>query len=143
MPRATRIPATRRRKKKVLKRAKGFFGGRRKLYRTARETVTRAMAFATRDRKKKKRAFRVLWTIRINAAQPLFRGLRDFALVRQQNKNAEAVEFAKEQAKLQLFSDLAQAYYNVVMLEEDVRILKEQMDANGKRRKEENECKKE
>lgn len=68
MPRATRIPATRRRKKKVLKRAKGFFSGRRKLYRTARETVTRAMAFATRDRKKKKRAFRVLWTIRINAA---------------------------------------------------------------------------
>lgn len=68
MPRATRIPATRKRKKKFLKRAKGFFGGRRKLYRTARETVTRAMAFATRDRKKKKRAFRSLWTIRINAA---------------------------------------------------------------------------
>ena len=67
MPRATRIPATRRRKKKVLKRAKGFFSGRRKLYRTAKETVTRAMAFSTRDRKKKKRAFRVLWTIRINA----------------------------------------------------------------------------
>ncbi len=68
MPRATRIPATRRRKKKVFKRAKGFFSGRRKLYRTAKETVTRAMAFSTRDRKKKKRAFRVLWTIRINAA---------------------------------------------------------------------------
>ena len=68
MPRATRIPATRRRKKKVFKRAKGFFSGRRKLYRTAKETVTRAMAFATRDRKKKKRAFRNLWTIRINAA---------------------------------------------------------------------------
>lgn len=68
MPRATRIPATRRRKKKVLKRAKGFFSGRRKLYRTARETVTRAMAFATRDRKKKKRAFRNLWVIRMNAA---------------------------------------------------------------------------
>lgn len=68
MPRATRIPATRRRKKKVLKRAKGFFSGRRKLYRSARETVTRAMAFATRDRKKKKRAFRNLWVIRMNAA---------------------------------------------------------------------------
>ncbi len=68
MPRATRIPARRRRKNKILKRAKGFFSGRRKLYRTAKETVTRAMAFATRDRKKKKRAFRVLWTIRINAA---------------------------------------------------------------------------
>lgn len=68
MPRATRTPATRRRKKKFLKRAKGFWGGRHRLYRTARETVQRALAFATRDRKKKKRAFRNLWVIRINAA---------------------------------------------------------------------------
>ena len=68
MPRATRTPATRRRKKKFLKRAKGFWGGRHRLYRTARETVQRAMAFATRDRKKKKRVFRALWVVRINAA---------------------------------------------------------------------------
>ena len=68
MPRATRTPATRKRKKKFLKRAKGFWGGRHRLYRTARETVQRALAFATRDRKKKKRAFRNLWVIRINAA---------------------------------------------------------------------------
>ena len=68
MPRATRIPATRKRKKKFLKRAKGFWGGRHRLYRTARETVQRALAFATRDRKKKKRSFRSLWIIRINAA---------------------------------------------------------------------------
>ena len=68
MPRATRTPATRKRKKKFLKRAKGFWGGRHRLYRTARETVQRALAFATRDRRKKKRAFRNLWVIRINAA---------------------------------------------------------------------------
>ena len=68
MPRATRIPATRKRKKKFLKRAKGFWGGRHRLYRTARETVQRALAFATRDRRKRKRAFRNLWVIRINAA---------------------------------------------------------------------------
>lgn len=68
MPRATRVPATRRRKKKVFKRAKGFFSGRRKLYRTAKETVMRAMAFATRDRKQRKRHFRALWNVRINAA---------------------------------------------------------------------------
>lgn len=68
MPRANRVPATRRRKKKVMKRAKGFFSGRRKLYRSAKETVVRAMAFSTRDRKKKKRSFRNLWVIRINAA---------------------------------------------------------------------------
>ncbi|MFZ5802564.1 MAG: 50S ribosomal protein L20 [Candidatus Omnitrophota bacterium] len=68
MPRATRIPATQKRKKKVFKRAKGFFHGRRTLYRTAKETVQRALAFATRDRKQRKRQFRVLWTARINAA---------------------------------------------------------------------------
>ncbi len=51
-----------------MKRAKGFFSGRRKLYRSVRETVTRAMAFSTRDRKKKKRNYRNLWVIRINAA---------------------------------------------------------------------------
>ncbi len=68
MPRSTNNPASRARRKRVLKRAKGFFGGRRKLYRTARETVMRAMAFATRDRKQKKRHMRSLWTIRINAA---------------------------------------------------------------------------
>lgn len=68
MPRATNNPASRRRRKKVLKRAKGFWGGRRKLFRTAHETVQRAMAFATRDRKQRKRQFRRLWTIRINAA---------------------------------------------------------------------------
>ena len=68
MSRARRIPATRKRKKKFLKRAKGFWGGRHRLYRTARETVQRALAFSTRDRKKKKRSFRSLWILRINAA---------------------------------------------------------------------------
>lgn len=68
MPRATNNPATRRRRKKVLKQAKGFFQGRRKLYRQAKETVMRGLAFAYRDRRARKREFRNLWTIRINAA---------------------------------------------------------------------------
>ena len=68
MPRTTNTPASKRRKKKVFKRAKGFFSGRRKLFRTAHETVMRAMVFATRDRKQRKRQFRRLWNIRINAA---------------------------------------------------------------------------
>ena len=68
MPRATNNPASRRRRKKVLKKAKGFFQGRRKLYRQAKETVIRGMAFAFRDRKARKREFRSLWNIRINAA---------------------------------------------------------------------------
>ena len=68
MPRATNVPYTRKRRKKWLRRAKGFFSGRRKLYRTARETVQRALRFATTHRRLKKRQFRVLWTQRINAA---------------------------------------------------------------------------
>jgi len=68
MPRATRVPASRKRRKKWLKRAKGFWGGRHKLYRSARETVQRAMAFSTRDRKKRRRNYRTLWIMRLNAA---------------------------------------------------------------------------
>ena len=68
MPRAKGGPKTRQRRKKVLKKAKGYFGGRRKLFRTAKETVLRAGAFAYRDRKAKKRLNRRLWIARINAA---------------------------------------------------------------------------
>jgi large subunit ribosomal protein L20 len=68
MPRVKRGFKARRRRKKVLKMAKGYVGGRRKLYRTARETVDRALAFAYRDRKRRKRDFRRLWIVRINAA---------------------------------------------------------------------------
>ncbi len=67
MPRSTNNPATRRRKNKIFKRAKGFVGGRRRLLRTATETVRRAMRFATRDRKQRKRHMRELWIIRMNA----------------------------------------------------------------------------
>ena len=68
MPRAKGGPKTRQRRKKVLKRAKGFVGGRHRLYKTANETVLRAGAFAYRDRKAKKRVNRSLWIVRINAA---------------------------------------------------------------------------
>lgn len=67
MPRVKGGPKTRQRRKKVLKQAKGYWGGRRRLYRTADDTVTRALAFAYRDRRAKKREFRSLWIIRINA----------------------------------------------------------------------------
>ena len=68
MPRSTNNPASRNRRRKVLKRAKGFYQGRSRLFRTAQETVIRALAFATRDRKVRKREFRQLWNVRINAA---------------------------------------------------------------------------
>jgi large subunit ribosomal protein L20 len=67
MPRAKGGPKTRQRRKKVLKQAKGYWGGRRRLYRTAAETVLRALAFAYRDRRAKKREFRSLWILRISA----------------------------------------------------------------------------
>ena len=67
MPKAKTVPAGRRRRRKFLKRAKGFVGGRRKLYRTARETVQRALMFATRDRRDTKAVFRRLWITRIAA----------------------------------------------------------------------------
>ena len=54
--------------KKILKRAKGFIGGRRKMIRGAMETVERAEAYATRDRRVRKREFRSLWITRISAA---------------------------------------------------------------------------
>ena len=68
MPRAKGGSKTRQRRKKVLKKAKGYVGGRHRLYRTAAETVLRAGAFAYRDRRQKKRRARGLWIIRINAA---------------------------------------------------------------------------
>jgi large subunit ribosomal protein L20 len=67
MPKAKTVPAGRRKRRKFLKRAKGFVGGRRKLYRTARETVQRALAFATRDRRDRKPLFRKIWITRISA----------------------------------------------------------------------------
>ena len=68
MPRAKRGGATRQRRNRVLKAAKGYRGGRGALFRTAKETVMRAMAFATRDRRVRKRQFRRLWIARLNAA---------------------------------------------------------------------------
>src|SRR6266850_390140 len=67
MPKAKTVPAGRRRRRKFLKRAKGFVGGRHKLYRTARETVQRALMFATRDRRDTKSVIRKLWITRISA----------------------------------------------------------------------------
>ncbi len=68
MPRASRGPASHRRRKKILKAAKGYVGGRRKFFKTAKETVMRARKYAYRDRRVRKRMFRNLWIARINAA---------------------------------------------------------------------------
>lgn|SRR5690606_25468461 len=68
MPRVKRGVQRRRRHKRILKEAKGYFGSRHRLFRVARETVERAWIYAYRDRKQRKRQFRSLWIARINAA---------------------------------------------------------------------------
>lgn len=68
MPRASNAPARRQRRKKVLKRAKGFSGMQSKSFRVAAPRVKRAMAYAYAGRRIKKRDYRRLWNIRINAA---------------------------------------------------------------------------
>lgn len=71
MPRAKGGSKSRQRRKKIMKAAKGYVGGRGRLYRSARETVERSLAFAYRDRRVKKRTFRGLWITRIGAAAKL------------------------------------------------------------------------
>ena len=68
MPRATNNPASQSRRKKMFKKAKGNFGGRSKLVRTAKETVQKGLIYAYRDRRNRKRDFRRLWITRISAA---------------------------------------------------------------------------
>lgn len=68
MPRVTNGPATRARRNRTLRKAKGFFGNKSRLYTAAREAVERAEKFAYRDRRTKKREFRSLWIVRLNAA---------------------------------------------------------------------------
>ena len=71
MSRVKRAVNARKKKKKILKLAKGFFGARSRLLRTATEAVNKAMKYSYRDRRARKREFRQLWIARINAAARL------------------------------------------------------------------------
>ncbi len=71
MPRVRSTVARLKRKKKIMQAAKGARGGRSKLYKSAKETVERGLRYAYRDRRRKKRDFRRLWIVRINAAARL------------------------------------------------------------------------
>lgn len=68
MPRSTNAVASRKRRKKILKAARGYFGARSKVYTVAKNAVEKAMTYSYRDRRNKKRTFRRLWIARINAA---------------------------------------------------------------------------
>ncbi|PHN06594.1 50S ribosomal protein L20 [Flavilitoribacter nigricans] len=67
MPRSVNAVASRRRRKKILKAARGYFGARSNVYTVAKNAVEKGLQYAYRDRKNKKRAFRSLWIARINA----------------------------------------------------------------------------
>jgi large subunit ribosomal protein L20 len=68
MPRSVNVVASRRRRKKILKATRGYWGARSKVYTIAKNTLEKGMQYAYRDRKVKKRLFRALWIQRINAA---------------------------------------------------------------------------
>ncbi len=68
MPRATNKPASRQKRKKIIKSAKGYFGRRKNVYTVAKNAVEKGLQYAYRDRKNKKRVMRRLWIARINAA---------------------------------------------------------------------------
>ena len=68
MPRVKRGVAARKRRNRILSEAKGYYGARSKLFKTAREAVEHGWRYAYRDRKQRKRTFRALWITRINAA---------------------------------------------------------------------------
>ena len=74
MPRSVNSVASRQRRKKILKRAKGFYGARKNVFTVAKNAVERAIRYATRDRRTKKRLYRGIWIQRINA------GVRPYGL---------------------------------------------------------------
>ncbi|WP_299001118.1 50S ribosomal protein L20 [Flagellimonas sp. S174] len=71
MPRSVNSVASRSRRKKVMKQAKGYFGRRKNVWTVAKNAVEKAMLYAYRDRRNKKRTFRALWITRINAGARL------------------------------------------------------------------------
>ena len=99
MPRATNSPASRARRKKVIEKASGFRGRRSKLFRYAKNAVMKAETWAYRDRKTRKRNFRMLWQQRINAAAR--------ALGLTYSRFMEGVKAANIQVDRKILSDLA------------------------------------
>ncbi|MEW6608232.1 MAG: 50S ribosomal protein L20 [bacterium] len=99
MPRAATNVATRRRKNKIRKLTKGYWGARHRWYKLAKEAVIRAGVYAYRDRKARKREFRQLWIIRINAA------VREYGL--SYSKFINGLKKANAQLDRKMLSDLA------------------------------------
>ena len=99
MPRVKRGVTAKARHKKILKKAKGYYGARSRVYRVAKQAVIKASQYAYRDRKQKKRQFRALWIARINA------GARQFGLTYSQFMNG--LKKADIQVDRKILADLA------------------------------------
>ncbi|WP_031432301.1 50S ribosomal protein L20 [Methylomarinum vadi] len=91
MPRVKRGVTARARHKKILKQAKGYYGARSRVYRVAKQAVIKAGQYAYRDRKQRKRQFRALWIVRINAAARLC-GISYSRLINGLNKANVAID---------------------------------------------------
>ena len=91
MPRVKRGVTAHARHKKVLKKAKGYYGARKNVYRVAKQAVTRAAQYAYRDRRQRKRQFRGLWIVRINAAARRY-GLSYSRLIDGMNKSGIEID---------------------------------------------------
>jgi large subunit ribosomal protein L20 len=91
MPRVKRGVTARARHKKILKLAKGYYGARSRVYRVAKQAVIKAGQYAYRDRKQKKRQFRALWIVRINAAARMY-GISYSRLIDGLNKANVAID---------------------------------------------------
>ena len=91
MPRVKRGVTARARHKKVLKQAKGYYGARSRVYRVAKQAVIKAGQYAYRDRRQRKRQFRALWIVRINAAAREF-GLSYSRFIAGLNKASVAID---------------------------------------------------
>ena len=91
MPRVKRGVTAKARHKKVLKQAKGYYGARSRIYRVAKQAVIKAGQYAYRDRRQRKRQFRSLWIVRINAAAREF-GLSNSRFIDGLNKASVAID---------------------------------------------------
>ena len=118
--RATKGAARNWKKKRIFKRAKGFVGGRRRLLRSAKETLLRAGVFAFRDRRAKKREFRKLWIIRLSAAAEM-RGLRYSRLI-------HGLRLANIGLDRKSLSELA--IFDVEAFDRIIAVVREKLDAH-------------
>jgi large subunit ribosomal protein L20 len=99
MPRVKRGVRAHARHKKILKKAKGYYGARSRVFRTAKQAVIKAGQYAFRDRRQKKRQFRALWIIRVNAA------LREHGM--SYNKFIHGLKLASIEIDRKILADLA------------------------------------